>query len=113
MDNSKTFHKRERIGQLAWGVYPFHFPPPPPVPHYNDNDLMNQWRAGNDAGDGEAFGDLAWGTDSDIWEACHISDARFLTELHTPRCYLIEWNEDHWVVCDAHGWWAVPVTLKD
>ena len=94
-------------------MHPFRLPSPPPVPHYNDHDLMAQWRAGNDAGNGEAFGDTAWGTESDIYEACYISEARFLTELLTPHCYLVEWDGGHWVVCDAHGWWAVPVTLED
>jgi len=80
------------------------------IPAHDDSDLMDQWRTANQAGDGRSFGDPDDLTcEGDIYEAAEIEGAIILCELNTPNCYLVEWSDDHYVVCDCNGWWACRV----
>lgn len=82
------------------------------IPSHDDVELMSQWRAENRAGNGQSFGDPDDLTcDADVYEAAEIETARVICELNTPNCYLISWSDDHYVVCDANGWWACRVAL--
>ncbi len=82
------------------------------IPSHDDDDLMAQWRAENRAGNGQSFGDPDDLTcDADVYEAAEIETARVICELNTPNCYLVSWSDDHYVVCDANGWWACRVAL--
>jgi len=82
------------------------------TPRHDDNDIMDQWRDENLAGNGQSFGD-----DDDltceqrIEDAAKIEGARVLCELNTPDCYLVSWGDAYYVVCDCNGWWACRVTL--
>ena len=84
------------------------------IPKFDDDNILDQWRDANRAGEGRAFGDpndLI--CEADIYEAAEIEGARVVCTLDTPDCYLVAWSDDYYVVCDANGWWACRVSLSE
>lgn len=85
---------------------------PHKIPTHNDSELLNQWRDLNRSGEGCSFGDADDLTcEADIYEAALLEGAHVLCALDTPDCYLVEWAEEYYVVCDCNGWWACRVSL--
>jgi hypothetical protein len=81
----------------------------PELPAHDDDDLMEQWREANRAGDGQSFGDPDDLTcEIDIYDSAEIEGARVL--CGAGEGYLVHWLDDYYLVCDAHGWWACRVT---
>ena len=79
------------------------------IPAHDDDDLMTQWREANRAGDGQSFGDPDDLTcEIDIYDSAEIEGAQVL--CGAGEGYLVRWMDDHYLVCDAHGWWACRVT---
>lgn len=75
---------------------------------YDEHDLMDAWRAGNNAGDG-----LAIGEDDDTPQAAVESTTMTHQGDLTPDGAVVA--SDHGrviVVCDSNGPWAVDVTDK-
>jgi hypothetical protein len=80
------------------------------IPSHDDDDLMAQWREANRAGEGQSFGDPDDLTcEIDIYDSAEIEGAQVL--CGAGEGYLVRWMDDHYLVCDAHGWWACRVTL--